>query len=80
MGVQRVTVVDPFNLKQVRTVLKEELAAEEPSVIIARRPCALLKTVKHNPPLLSLPKMCWMPCMSGYWLSCHQYEKQKSCY
>ena len=80
VGVQRVTVVDPFNLKQVRTVLKEELAAEEPSVIIARRPCALLKTVKHNPPLLSIPKKCWMPCMSGYWLSCHQYEKQKSCY
>ena len=32
-------------------VLKEELAAEEPSVIISRRPCALLKYVKHNPPL-----------------------------
>ena len=30
---------------------REELAAEEPSVIISRRPCALLKYVKHNPPL-----------------------------
>ena len=58
VGVQRVTVVDPFNLKQVRTVLKEELAAEEPSVIIARRPCALLKTVKHNPPLFINPEKC----------------------
>ena len=56
VGVQRVTVVD--NLKQVRTVLKEELAAEEPSVIIARRPCALLKTVKHNPPLFINPEKC----------------------
>lgn len=58
VGVQRVTVVDPFNLKQVRTVLKEELAAEELSVIIARRPCALLKTVKHNPPLFINPEKC----------------------
>ena len=44
-------VVDPYDLKEVTRVLKEELAAEEPSVIISRRPCALLKYVKHNPPL-----------------------------
>ena len=31
--------------------LKEELEVEEPSLIISRRPCALLKEVKHNPPL-----------------------------
>ena len=34
-----------------RSAIKEELAKEEPSVIISRRPCALLKYVKHNPPL-----------------------------
>ena len=51
IGIQRVTVVDPYDLKEVTRVLKEELAAEEPSVIISRRPCALLKYVKHNPPL-----------------------------
>ncbi|HOU10012.1 MAG TPA: 4Fe-4S binding protein, partial [Clostridiales bacterium] len=31
--------------------LREELAAEGPSVVIARRPCALLKSVRHLPPL-----------------------------
>ena len=31
--------------------ITEELAVDEPSVIISRRPCALLKYVKHNPPL-----------------------------
>ncbi|MGI6254747.1 MAG: indolepyruvate ferredoxin oxidoreductase subunit alpha [Acutalibacter sp.] len=51
IGIKRVTVVDPYDLKEVTRVLKEELAAEEPSVIISRRPCALLKYVKHNPPL-----------------------------
>lgn len=50
VGIRRVTVVDPNNLKELDTVLKRELAAEEPSVIISRRPCALLKYVRHNPP------------------------------
>ncbi len=51
MGINRVRVVDPYNLKECDTVIKEELAAQEPSVIISRRPCALLKTVKHKSPL-----------------------------
>ncbi len=51
VGIKRVKVVDPYNLKETRDVIHEELAADEPSLIISRRPCALLKTVKHNPPL-----------------------------
>ncbi len=51
MGFNRVRVVDPYDLKACDTVLKEELAAAEPSVIISRRPCALLKYVKHEAPL-----------------------------
>ena len=51
MSINRVVVVDPYDLEECDRVLKEELAAEEPSVIISRRPCALLKYVKHNPPL-----------------------------
>jgi len=51
MGINRVRVVDPYNLSECETAIKEELAAEEPSVIISRRPCALLKYVKHNKPL-----------------------------
>lgn len=42
IGIKRVTVVDPFDVKGFYDVLKAELAAEEPSVIIARRPCELL--------------------------------------
>ena len=58
IGIRRVTVVDPYDLKQVMAVLKEELAAQEPSVIISRRPCALLKYVKHNPPLSVAEDKC----------------------
>ena len=51
MGFERVRVVDPYNLKECDAALKEELAAEAPSVIISRRPCALLKYVKHPGPI-----------------------------
>ena len=51
MGIERVRVVDPYDLKATDEAVKEELAAEGPSVIIARRPCALLKNVKFAPPL-----------------------------
>lgn len=60
LGINRVRVVDPYDLAQCEAALKEELAAEEASVIISRRPCALLKYVKHNAPL----KVDAQKCMS----------------
>lgn len=58
MGFERVRVVDPYDLAQCDAVLKEELAAKAPSVIISRRPCALLKYVKHKAPLKVNPDKC----------------------
>ena len=58
MGFERVRVVDPYDLKACDTVLKEELAAEAPSVIISRRPCALLKYVKHPGPISVCREKC----------------------
>lgn len=51
IGIKRVRVVDPYSLAETEAAIKEELAVEEPSVIISRRPCALLKYVKHKPAL-----------------------------
>ncbi|MBQ3866083.1 MAG: indolepyruvate ferredoxin oxidoreductase subunit alpha [Clostridia bacterium] len=51
VGVGRVRVVDPYDLAACDKAVKEELAAPEPSVIISRRPCVLLKSVKPLPPL-----------------------------
>ncbi|MCI8361035.1 MAG: indolepyruvate ferredoxin oxidoreductase subunit alpha [Clostridiales bacterium] len=50
-GIRRVRVVDPYDLTETETAVKEELAVREPSLIISRRPCALLKYVKHKPAL-----------------------------
>ncbi len=49
VGIDRVTVVDPSDLAALEKTIKEELNAKAPSVIICRKPCALLKTVKHKP-------------------------------
>lgn len=51
VGIERVRVVDPYNMKETEAAVLEELEIEEPSVIISRRPCALLKYVKHKPAL-----------------------------
>ena len=51
IGIKRVRVVDPYDLAETEAAIKEELAVAEPSVIISRRPCALLKYVKHKSPL-----------------------------
>ena len=51
LGFNRVRVVDPYNLQECDTVLKEELEAEEPSIIISRRPCVMIKGTVHRPPL-----------------------------
>jgi indolepyruvate ferredoxin oxidoreductase, alpha subunit len=50
IGVSRVRVCDPFDLKAFEQTLKEEIAAPEPSVVISQRPCALLKNVHYGAP------------------------------
>lgn len=51
VGIRRVRVIDPYNLEECDKAVKEEVNCGEPSVIISRRPCALLKTVKHPGPI-----------------------------
>ncbi len=58
LGIKRVRVVDPNDLEACNAVVKEELAVNEPSVIITRRPCALLKYVKNEPPVVVEPDKC----------------------
>ncbi|NLW07714.1 MAG: indolepyruvate ferredoxin oxidoreductase subunit alpha [Clostridia bacterium] len=43
LGVERVQLVDSYDLEAVEKAVKEETTAAGPSVIIARRPCALLE-------------------------------------
>lgn len=58
LGIERVRVVDPYDLKETERAVKEETAFEGPSVIISRRPCALLKYVKHPGAISVDPERC----------------------
>lgn len=69
LGINRVRVVDPYNLDECEKAVKEELDACEPSVIISRRPCMLLKYVKANPALTVNSEKC-KSCKSCMRLGC----------
>ena len=69
VGIRRVRVVDPYDLAQCDAAIKEETAANEPSVIISRRPCALLKYVKHKKPIIADPDKC-VGCKSCMKIGC----------
>lgn len=58
IGIKRVRVVDPYNLEECEKAIKEELAADEASVIISRRPCVLLKYVKAKAPVVVDKNKC----------------------
>ncbi|HNS09816.1 MAG TPA: indolepyruvate ferredoxin oxidoreductase subunit alpha [Candidatus Ozemobacteraceae bacterium] len=65
-GISNVHTVDPFDLKLLESTLKEALNDSEPSVIITRRPCFLLKNYKPRVRLVSINRdkcvkcgMCW---------------------
>lgn len=69
IGIRRVRVVDPYDLAECDAAVKEELAAAEPSVIISRRPCALLKYVKHPGPISADADKC-VGCKSCMKIGC----------
>ena len=58
VGINNVFVVDPYNLDECYTTIGKALDLNAPAVVISRRPCALLKTVKHNPPLKVNKEKC----------------------
>ncbi|HWP97930.1 MAG TPA: indolepyruvate ferredoxin oxidoreductase subunit alpha [Syntrophomonadaceae bacterium] len=75
IGVKNVRVVDPLKLDELRQALEEELNRKEPSVIIAKRPCALI--IKEPPRVQYYvdPEMCKgckicirIGCTGVYWL------------
>ena len=69
LGFHRVRVEDPYQLKAFEAAVKEELAAEEPSIIISRRPCVMIKGTVHKPPLKIQAEKC-KSCRSCMKIGC----------
>lgn len=71
LGIENIKVIDPLDIKETHNAIKEELASHGPSVIIAKRPCALFKraNTKPYPPLKVDPDKC-EGCKSCLGLNC----------
>jgi indolepyruvate ferredoxin oxidoreductase alpha subunit len=70
IGVKRVRVEDPFDLQAFEKAVKQEINTQEPSVIIARRPCALLKREKVKRPAYEVKKDMCIDCKKCIKLGC----------
>lgn len=75
VGVERVTVADPFDLPRLEEVIKTELAAEEPSVIITKRKCALIEKNNDTLPYFVIQDTC-TGCMRCMRLGCPAIVKE----
>lgn len=80
IGIERVRVVDPYDLKECEDAILEELGVEAPSVIISRRPCMLLKYVKAKPPVKVNEEKC-IGCRQCMKLGCPaiSIKNKKAC-
>jgi indolepyruvate ferredoxin oxidoreductase, alpha subunit len=72
-GVKRVRQVDPYDLDATMRILKEEIEAEEPSVIITSRPCALLPGQEKK--TLTVEEDLCQGCLQCLDLGCPALEK-----
>ena len=69
VGIERVIVVDPYDIPGTKAAIEAELAVDAPSVIISRRPCVLLKEVPKNPPFTVDAEKC-IGCKACLKLGC----------
>ncbi|MCM1158821.1 MAG: indolepyruvate ferredoxin oxidoreductase subunit alpha [Bacteroidales bacterium] len=58
MGIEHVTEVNAFDIKELEKIIKEEVARDAVSVIITKSPCALLKEVHFPNKCVPVPEKC----------------------
>ncbi|MCR5693976.1 MAG: indolepyruvate ferredoxin oxidoreductase subunit alpha [Clostridia bacterium] len=76
IGIKDVQIVDPFDMKAFREAVKGAVERDNPSVIIAQRPCALLKYVKYGGPAKIDTEKC-IRCGSCMRLGCPAINKKE---
>jgi indolepyruvate ferredoxin oxidoreductase alpha subunit len=60
LGIESVRTINPFNIKETRSIMKEELSKDGPSLVLSNGPCALLRSKqdKKITPLRIDPDKC----------------------
>lgn len=74
-GVEKVTVVDPLDVKAFEKALRDSLAFEGPAVIISRRPCILLDK-KSVPKPFKVDNETCSGCLVCFKTGCPALEKK----
>jgi indolepyruvate ferredoxin oxidoreductase alpha subunit len=77
VGVRRVVKINPYDVEQVLHVLKEELSAEETSVIISDAPCIIKERIKFSAPYYVDENLC-VECNVCYKVGCPAIEKAET--
>ncbi len=72
-GVEKVDVVDPFELDRLEKVLKDHMASREPSVVITKRPCVLIEKKKPQEKLVFDEDRC-VACGMCFRIGCPALE------
>jgi indolepyruvate ferredoxin oxidoreductase alpha subunit len=73
LGVESVTVVDPYDTERLEKVVKAEMAKDETSLIIARRPCMLVE--KPNKPVFAVDAVACKDCGACLNIGCPAITK-----
>jgi len=76
-GVKRVVRVDPYKIDETLAVFKEELAVEEPSVIIADAPCIIRARKRFSEPYYVDAETC-IKCGMCHRVGCPAIEKDEN--
>ncbi len=74
-GITRIREIDPYRLKELRQILREEVNCDEPSLIITTRPCVLLNKDRRAQNLTVDAAAC-IGCGACLALSCPAHEKR----
>ncbi len=77
LGVERVRHINPFNLSEIENVILEEINQKQPSVVISKSPCVLLKHKAnvHRQPSLTVDLSLCNGCMACLKIGCPALER-----
>ena len=69
-GYQKILIVDPQNLKAMAQAVDEAVESEVPAAIISRRPCLLIKRMKHETSTCKVDRDRCIGCRSCLKVGC----------
>ncbi len=70
MGYKNIFIADPWDLKAMEDAVTKALDSEEPSAVISRRPCLLIKRIQHEKGLCEVDRNKCIGCKKCISVGC----------